>query len=120
MNTQFRWFYSKDKVGEPKPSMCVCLVEESGHSGIGLALCSRKDNPRYSTGREIALARAKYALTCDEPKLLINREEALNVLEDVKVSMFDFKAMPSGVDRFQAIIDNVWPPKPEKETAKPN
>lgn len=114
MNTQFRWFYSKNKVGDPKPSMCVCLVEDEGHSGIGLALCSRTDNPRYSKGREIAFNRAKYALTCDNPRLLINREEALNVLEDIHhnaAAVFDFKAIPSGVDRFQTMIDTVWPPR---------
>ena len=67
MNTQFRWFYSENKVGDPLPSICVCLIEEGGYSGLGMAICSMTDNPCYKTGRSIAFARAQYAMKCDRP-----------------------------------------------------
>ena len=136
MNTQYRWFYSKNKVGDPKPTACVCLVEEGEHSGIGLALCSRTDNPKYSTGRDIAFNRARYALKRDISALKINRLEALNVLYDVENyetaalprlprhvahesavmnfhSLFNYKAISNGVDKFQfqTIIASLWPPR---------
>ena len=114
MDTQYRWYYSKNKVGDPKPSICVCRVEDGGQSGIGLAICSRTDNARYSTGREIALNRAKYALGRDQPLLGINRAEAFAALDDTGddvMDIFDYKAIPSGVDAFQGIVDYVWPPR---------
>ena len=114
MNTQFRWFYSKNKVGDPLPSICVCLIEEGGYSGLGMAICSMTDNPCYKTGRSIAFARAKYAMKCDCPELVIQRSEARAVLSQVpqkELPIFDYKALPSGTDGYQGVVDVIWPPR---------
>lgn len=114
MNTQFRWFYSVNDVGQKTPSVCVCLYEAEGYSGLGLAICSRSDNPCYKTGRGIALARAQYAMRCDRPELLINRTEALEVVAGVlypPAPVFDRKSVPSGTDGFQNMLDVIWPPR---------
>ena len=119
MNTQYRWFYSVNDVGQKTPSVCVCLYEAEGYSGLGLAICSKTDNPCYKTGRKIALARAQYAMRCDGPQLLIERNEAHVVLSQVMayLPIFDHKAMPSGTDGFQDVVDVLWPPREKPQEA---
>jgi hypothetical protein len=54
-----RYYYGRI---DNKPIITVCLLKEGEHTSRGIAICSPLDAPRKSTGRAIALGRAKKAL----------------------------------------------------------
>jgi len=82
-------FYTRGRL----PVVTVCYFSGSGHTAVGLSICSPRDMPCKKVGRRISLERAKFAIrslavnqadndrighSCSE----IRRDEALNTLLD--------------------------------------
>lgn len=52
--------YERDE--KRKPVVTRCLLYNGGHTALGQAICSEKDNPCKKVGRAIAEGRARKAL----------------------------------------------------------
>lgn len=68
---------------DKRPIVTVCSLFYNDQKFMGISVCSRKDEPRKSTGRKIALDRAMAAAMSYIPILPVQRHEAKIVIEDI-------------------------------------
>ena len=83
------FYYMRD--GENKPRVTVCLIlDESEYRVVarGVAICSFKDQPIKSKGRNMAAGRARSALMNKWENDSITRWEADYVIEDTGWNFF--------------------------------
>lgn len=74
------YFYQRNNLKEPR--LTFCLLEESGETARGMAICSHRDMPNKTTGRAIAFGRAIKALRAKQDVCPINRIEAIDILAE--------------------------------------
>jgi hypothetical protein len=56
-----RYAYIRDD--QQRPLVTICVTTDGNKTGVGIALCSEKDNPLKKQGRSVARQRAEYALS---------------------------------------------------------
>ena len=84
------YYYLRDY--KNRPLITVCLLKQNGDVARGVAICSEKDNPNKSVGRNIARGRAVQAIKRGATNFDMVRYEAITVLGRTKTlsGEFDF------------------------------
>lgn len=73
------FYYYRDS--EKVPRVCVCLLKDKGGNvGKGISICSLKERPILTDGKNRARGRAKKALVRQSTNLPVNRVEAQEVM----------------------------------------
>lgn len=127
MEIRFRWLYRLFNA-QARPSVCLCLVRSGDVGGLGVAICSKSDNASYRRGRDIAFARARYAMEkLTEPNLPVERIEAQTIIdgsyavkksgEETMAPIVHYKAVPSRWRFFDETITEIWPRQGEPRPA---
>lgn len=70
----------------------ICLMKKYKTTARGIAICSKKDHPKGSTGAVKAEGRATKAIKRKGSCLPINRDEAIRLLFEMEVPPFRFKS----------------------------
>lgn len=83
---QMYFYYCRNT--ENKPVISVCIVERGDEFARGVSICSPSDIPMKKTGRKIARDRALKALHNNYDFGLINRAEALYILDEIEVDNY--------------------------------
>jgi len=77
------YYYFRDEV--MRPLITVCLLEDDSKFYRGIAICSPRDFPKKSEGRNIALGRARQAQKKGKTDInsIVTRDETMFVLSQV-------------------------------------
>jgi len=92
------YYYLRDDANRPLVTVCLS-TDINGRHYRGVAICSPKDNPVKRVGRQIAQGRVFRAMHRNQAGDPVYRDEAYQVLQDVKGRLYPYytKSSPDPV-----------------------
>lgn len=87
-----KYYHLRNEKNSPRVTRCI--LKDGNDIAIGTSLCGYSDFPNKKDGRSRAYGRAFAALEHKKSLFPIAREEAMEVLMDVKADELDYRGIP--------------------------